>query len=176
MADKKTYDEDEHLAILTDRVARETASLTAERDQLATEKAEAENKLDAAESAKVAAEQRATQAEKDLADYKAEQETQREAASRAETRVAEVKRVASHLPDKFFTEARVARITAMTDEDFTAYAADLVDSGATASGGRPVPRETAMAGAPAAGGAGGQVVSAGRAFLLRNYEPTSTKE
>ena len=34
MADAKTYTEDEHIAILSDRVTTETASLTAERDQL----------------------------------------------------------------------------------------------------------------------------------------------
>ena len=66
MADDKQYSESEHIAILEDRVNRETAEVTAERDQLKSEKAELESKLDVETAAKVAADKRAEDAEKAL--------------------------------------------------------------------------------------------------------------
>lgn len=169
MADEKTFTESEHLAVLADRVSKETASLTAELDQLRSEKAEIQNKLDAAESAKLAAEDRAKNAEQELAQFKAEVEQEREQAARKDVRVAALKEAASHLTDEFFTEERVTRIVAMTDEDFEAYAADLkvvaVKAPETASVGAP--RESAMAGAPAAGAP--KSTSAAEGFLLGRF-------
>lgn len=147
MADnEKTYSEKEHIAILSDRVTTETASLTAERDQLVTDKSELENKLDVAESAKTAAEQRAEKAEKDLEDFKAETEEREQAAARKDERLKKVRESASHLGDDFFEdEARVNRIVAMKDDEFEGYLGDI----ATTSKGAPArsvdaPRETAM--------------------------------
>lgn len=171
MADEKTYSEQEHIAILSDRVAKETADLTAERDQLASVKTELENKLDVAESAKTAAETKVEVAEKALEDFKAEIETQREAAARKDERLNKVREGAKHLDDKFFEdEARVSRIVAMKDEDFDGYLADLTATAVPATAGATthVPRETAMVGAEA----DKPTTSAARNFLLGQYIPT----
>lgn len=170
MADdtKGTYTHDEHIAILSDRVQRETATLTAERDDLSVTVEELESKLDVSESAKVAAETRAAEAEKALEDHKAEVAEREEAAARKDGRLAKVREVASHLGEEFLAdEKRVARIVAMSEDSFEGYVADL---GAT---GRPagttttlVPRETAMSGVP---GGAEQKAPAGRSFLLRDY-------
>ena len=167
MADEKTYTEPEHIAILSDRLAKETADLTAQVDQLTTASTELGNKLDLAESAKVAAEQKVTEAEKSLEDFKAEVTEREAAAERKETRVAKLRESAEHLAEDFFTdETRVARIVAMKDEDFTGYLADLAATGVNAPKATTVPRETAMQ---------NQVTdtttkpSAGKSFLLRRY-------
>lgn len=167
MADEKTFSESEHIAILADRVRTETADLTAERDQLVAARTELENKLDVEATAKTAAEQRAEEAEKALADYKAEVESEREAAARKDERVAKVREVASHLADDFFEDtARITRIVAMSDEIFEGYLADLgAASKAAPKTTTILPRETAMAGA----GATSNAASAGQNFLLRRY-------
>jgi len=168
MADEKTYSENEHIAILSDRVAKETADLTAERDQLVSVKSELETKLDVAESAKQAAEQRAADAEKSLEDFKAQIETEREAAARKDERIAKAKETASHLADDFFEdEKRIARIVAMVDEDFEGYLNDLASTSTTTTKTTTVvPRETAMAGQQVAD-TGTESVAKG--FLLRRY-------
>lgn len=167
MADDKTYTEAEHIAILADRVAKETESLSTEKADLLSAKTELETKLDVTESAKVAAEQRAEEAEKALEDYKAEVTEEREAAARKDDRLAKVRESAGHLGDEFFKdEARITRICAMTEEGFEGYLEDLkatakVPAGTTST----VPRETAMAGQePAPAG-----TSVSRDFLLRRY-------
>lgn len=177
MADDKTFTEDEHLAILSDRVTKETAELTAARDQLATEKTELETKLDVETSAKTAAEQRATEAEKALEDFKVSIESEREAAARKDERVKKVRETAAHLDDKFFEdEKRVARIVAMADEDFEGYLADLAVTAKapTKTTTTTVPRETAMQGDPVGVGANGS--SAARDFLLRPYIAPSKED
>lgn len=166
MAEEKTFSQDEHLAILADRVHKETAALSAERDQLVDEKTELENKLDVETTAKSAAEQRADEAEKALADYKAEIEQEREQAAKRDDRLARAKEVV--LDDKFFEdETRVTRIVAMSDEQFDGYLADLgaASKAAPKTTTTSVPRETAMAGA----GADTGNHSAGQDFLLRRY-------
>lgn len=165
MADEKAYTEAEHIAILSDRVAKETADLTAERDQLVSDKSELETKLDVTESAKQAAEQKAADAEQALEEFKGQVEQDREAAARKEERIAKCRESAEHLGEDFFKdETRVERIVAMSDEHFEGYLADL-SATSTPTTKTAVPRETAMAGsAPAAGGE-----SAGKSFLLRRY-------
>lgn len=169
MADEKAYTEAEHIAILSDRVAKETADLNAERDQLSSEKDELATKLDVAESAKLAAEQRVVEVEKSLVDFKAEVDTEREAAARKDVRIAKVRESADHLGDDFFEdEKRVQRIVAMAEEDFEGYLADLASTSTTTTKTTAVPRETAMAGASPAGDA-----SAAKGFLLRRYVDNS---
>jgi chromosome segregation ATPase len=176
--DQKTYSADEHVAILADRVARETADLSAERDTLKTEKAELETKLDVEISAREAAELRATEAEGALTAFKAEVQEREEAAARKDERLSKVREAASHLDDKFFEdEGRVKRIVAMSEESFAGYIADLGATGRTpGKTTTDIPRETAMAGDQ--GGAGSQpAVAAGRGFLLRGFvAPSAPKE
>lgn len=170
MADEKTYSESEHIAILSDRLTKETADLTAERDQLASDKGELETKLDVAESAKQAAEQAAKEAADALEAFKAEAEQEREAAARKDERIAKVKETASHLGDEFFEdEARVNRIVAMKQDEFEGYLGDLASTAKTTTKTTAVPRETAMAGSAPANGTS----SVASAFLLRRYvDPT----
>jgi hypothetical protein len=179
MADDKQYSESEHLAILEDRVNRETAEVTAERDQLKSEKAELESKLDVETAAKVAADKRAEDAEKALEDFKAEVAAKEEAAAKKGERLEKAREAAKHLDDDFFTdEARVTRIVAMSDEVFEGYVADLAATAKVAgnAGNGTVPRETAMQGSPAGGTE--KVAPAGAGFLLRQYvaPATATKE
>lgn len=174
MADEKTYTEAEHIAILSDRLTKETADLTAERDQLSSVKTELETKLDVAEGAKVAAEQRAVEAEAALTEYKGEVEREREAAAKKDTRLAELREAAAHLDDEFFNdEKRVTRVVAMSDEDFQGYLADLGATNTVTPKAPIVPRETAMqtGGAPAAP-AGEAGVNA-RSVLLGRYNQGS---
>ena len=167
MAGEKTYTEDEHLGILTERVRRETADLTAQVDQLNSDNTELQNQLDVAESAKVAAEARATEAEQALETFKADVEGEREAAARKEERIAKLRETAEHLDDDFFEdEKRVERIVAMADDAFDGYVADLAATGVGAPKSTSVPRETAMVqdGKPVT-----TKPAAGRSFLLRRY-------
>ena len=178
MADPKSFTEDEHLAILEDRVNRETADLTAERDQLKSEKAELESKLDVETAAKVAAEQRATAAEEALENFKQEVADREAAAAKKSERLEKAREAAKHLDDKFFEdEKRVERIVAMSDESFEGYVADLAETAKVAGtpGAGSVPRETAMQGSPAGGTE--KVAAAGQSFLLRHFvAPTANKE
>lgn len=163
MADK-TYSEDEHIAILSDRVKQETANLTAqvaERDATITE---LQNKLDVETSAKTAAEQRADEAEKALADFKAETEEREAASARKEERLTKVREAASHMGEDFLKdEKRVDRIVAMSDDQFDGYLEDLGATGKAAPGNPPIPRETAMSGATPSASAS---KSAARSVLL----------
>lgn len=170
--DNKTFTEQEHIAILADRVAKETASLTGERDKLSSEKAELESKLDVAESAKVAAEQAKEAAEKELADFKAGLDALAEQESRKDERLAKVKEVAAHLGEDFLKdEARVARIVAMEGDAFDGYVSDLAAAAPPAGTTATAPRETAMVGASAAVAGTQGAPSAGRSFLLGRYIP-----
>jgi len=143
--------EGEAYAVAASEVQRETAALATENETLKSEKAELEKKLDLETSAKAAAEQAREKAEKDLADYKAEQELKAEQAARSESRVAKVREVASHLQDDFFTPERAARWAAMEEGEFEAYVAELAevspkgDATPKVDDGQP-PRETAAAG------------------------------
>jgi chromosome segregation ATPase len=163
---KRTFSEDEHLAIVADRVTTETAELRESKAALETEKSDLETKLDVEITAKEAEKARADKAEKDLADYKAEVEQREAAAERKDERISAVKEAAPHLKDEFFDEEkRVARIVAMEDEAFEEYVADL-KAVAPAPGANKddIPRETAMKGDPA--GKGG-TPSAAQQVLFR---------
>lgn len=173
---QKTYTAEEHLAVLESRVSRETAEITAERDALQQEKTDLESKLDVEISAKEAAEQRATEAEKALEDFKAEVESEREAAARKDERIAKVREAASHLDDEFFDDTkRVARIVAMSDEQFDGYVADLSATGRTPGKTTDAPRETAMRGDAGGDKSTGNARATGRSFLMRDYVAPAAK-
>lgn len=143
--------EDEAYAIVADRVKRESAELTTKVGALETEKADLQAKLDVADAARETAEQAKVAAEKALADYKADQEKQREVAERADDRLKKVREVASHLKDEFFTTERKQRWASMEDEAFESYVKELAEL-AEAAGVKKndtvdgAPRETAMKG------------------------------
>jgi chromosome segregation ATPase len=174
MADK-TYTEEEHLAVLEARVNRETTDLTAERDQLTSEKAELESKLDVETAAKVAAEQKATAAEQALTDFRTEIADREAAAAKKDERLKQVREAAKHLDDKFFEdEKRIERIVAMSDDNFEGYVNDLASTATVAPSTNPaVPRETAMQGKSVGEE---KVASAGKDFLLRQFVVPASKE
>lgn len=162
----RTMTETEAYAIVADSVKRETAALTADKERLTAEVTDLQSRLDIAESAKVAAEQARDEAVQKHADYIAEQDAQREAASKKDERIAKVREAASHLKDEFFTdESRVTRIVAMKDDEFDGYLADLRETAALApKTPGETPRETAMAGSSVSGGEA-PVAQAARSFL-----------
>lgn len=170
----KTYTESEHLAILSDRVAQETTQLSSERDTLKTERDDLANKLDVAESAKGAAETRATEVQGEFETFKTDVEEREAAALRKDDRVAKMREAAKHLKDEFFTdEDRVKRVIAMEDTAFEGYLLDLTASAIPAGTTTATPRETAMVGQAVQAGAEGK---AGRDFLLRRFATSPAKE
>lgn len=174
MADEKTYSENEHLAILADRVTRETADVTAERDQLKTERDELATQLDVAESGRQAAETAKAELQSEFESFKAGIEAEREAAAKKDVRVAKAREAAKHLDDKFFEdEARIARIVAMSDDAFEGYVTDLASTATGTTTTSNVPRETAMHGSKVGGDA--PTAGAGRSFLLRQFVAPESK-
>ncbi len=142
--------EDEAYAISAANVKRETADLTEKVERLEREKAELQSKLDVADTELATVKAAREKADQDLADFKTQVETEREIASRMDTRVGKVREVAKSLKDDFFTDERKARWAAMDDAAFEGYLAEIAafnDVEAPTSG---APRQTAMAGAPAA--------------------------
>jgi chromosome segregation ATPase len=155
----RTFSEQEHLAILADRVANETASLKAtvealskekaDMEALVAEKAELAAKLDVAEAARVALESEKAAAVKEFEDFKAGLEAEKAALAKKDERLVAAKAAADHLPAEFFAdETRVARIVAMSDEVFEGYVADLAatNTGTKAPEKKENLKETAMAG------------------------------
>lgn len=178
MADAaKTYSEQEHLAILSDRVAQETAQLSTDRDGLKTERDDLATKLDVAESAKTAAETRVTEIQAEFDTFKSGVEEEREAAARKDSRVAKIREAAKHLKDEFFEDVdRIKRIVAMDESAFDGYLVDLTASAVPAGSATvtAIPRETAMVGQPVDTSI---TSAAGRDFLMLRYAaPTAAKE
>jgi len=139
--------EDEHAAIVADRVSRETSSLTEQVTSLGTEKAELQTKLDTTEAA-LETEKAEHQATKDAFEaFKTQVVTDKEIASRRTDREAKVREVAAHLKDEFFTEERVQRWAEMSEEAFDTFVTETAAlvGGKTPAGEQP-PRETAMQG------------------------------
>jgi hypothetical protein len=136
VADAK-YTEEQHVAILTDAVARETAQLTSVKDELdarvevlETEKAEAataltdaQNKIDVLESEKAAETARADAAEQARSSAVETAKIERaEAVKKADPSLADV--------EDYFSEERVARWAEMADDQFQNLIADLTEAAA----------------------------------------------
>lgn len=151
MTDERSYTEREHVALLTDAVARETATLRTEKENLeatitslTSEKAaatasasELQGRIDVLEGEVSTEKARAESAEKAFEDYKSEQErlaTERAAVeARREERVTAVKSADESLPDEYFTPERAQRWAEMEETAFTALVADFTE----AAGRRP---------------------------------------
>ncbi len=143
----RTFSENEMLAIITDRVATETANLSESVTTLTSAKAELETKLDVALAEKAAAEKLAADKAQEFEDFKTALEAEKAAAEKKDERLTKVKAAASHLPAEFFTdETRVARIVAMSDEQFEGYVADLGATNSAPASTEEAPKETAAAG------------------------------
>lgn len=171
----RVFSEEEHLAVLADRVTRETAALTGKVDTLTSERDELNTKYDAEVSKREAAELKATEAETKHTEYVAGVEAREAAAARRDERLGKIREAAAHLSDEFFAdEARVERIVAMDDEHFEGYLTDIKASTSGSSGGSEgAPRETAMAGASVSGT--GESAKAAKNFLMSPYVVPDTK-
>lgn len=121
----RTFTEAEHLAVLSDAVRRETATLQTEKETLSTEKAALESRVDTLEAEKAVLITERDNAVTELANFKAEQAEKETAEARKEDRLAKAKAAADHLPDDFFTPERAARWAEMSDEVFETACADL---------------------------------------------------
>lgn len=164
---EKTFTEADMALLLADRVAKETADLTTERNALKAERDELATKLDVAETARTTAEQKAVETEKAFETFKTDLESLREAADRKDARLVQVKDAAPHMGEDFVTdEARIERIVAMSEESFSGYLADLKAVTPEAKGG-DIPRESAMAGLPPVTGA--TKTSAAQSLLMGRY-------
>lgn len=121
----RTFTEEEHEAILTEAVRRETAAAEA---KVADDLTAKDNKIDLLEAEKAEAETKATTAETELAEYQATVETEREVASRTDDRVAAVRAISpATLPDAYFSGERTQRWAEMSDDSFGAFLDDMVE-------------------------------------------------
>lgn len=155
MADK-TFTEAEHIAILADRVATETAELTRKNGELTAENATLKNEKDVLEGAKLAAETAKAAAEQALEDFKSESA---QAAEIAKVRDERVKAVSDVFGEAYVTAERADRYAAMPEAEFAAFIDDL-KAVAPKPGDPPAPSREAAAlggGAPAqpSGGSAG---------------------
>lgn len=161
MADgERTFTEAQHFALLTDAVARETASLSSAKEDLdakvtdlSTEKAaltasitELETKIDVLDAEKAAAEQARDAAIAEFQAYKDAEAEKAAVEARKSERVAAVKAADSALAEEYFTEARAQRWAEMSDDAFGALVSDLTEAAAT----RPAVANTDVAATPEA--------------------------
>lgn len=121
-SDGRMFTEGETYALVDEAVKRETAALATSTESLNREKAELQGAIDVLATEKAAAVERAEAAEKALEDFKAEIETQK---AREALRESRTKAFAEVAPQLELTEERVERLLAYTDEQFEAHIADL---------------------------------------------------
>lgn len=160
----------EIVAVVSDRVARETAELRTRAETAESERDAALTKIDVLEAEKVAAVQAKETAEAEVASLKETVANEQASATRRDSRKAALREVAAHLTDEWFAAEvaqgdsklpRLEKIARMTDDEFDTYKGELAAAfeGVTVapaagnrntSGGNP-PRETAMAGTSTGG-------------------------
>jgi hypothetical protein len=142
VAEERTFTEAQHFALLTDAVARETASLSTVKEQLeqqvqveSTEKAalqatvtELETRIDVLDAEKAAAESARDAAVAEFQAYKDAEAEKAAVQARKTERVAAVKAADSALPEEYFTDARAQRWAEMADDSFAALVADLTEA------------------------------------------------
>lgn len=174
----------EIVAVVNDRVERETAELRTRAESAERARDEAQTKIDVLEAEKAAAVQEKEAAQAELASVKTEVEAERASASNRDSRKAALREVAAHLSDAWFDQevaagdgkvARLDKIARMTEDEFASYKGEIASAfeGVTvapAAGGNTTgqpPRETAMAGSASAGNGsqGGSAPKASSRFL-----------
>lgn len=131
MADEpgRTFSEQEHLALVNDAVARETAQAQAKIAELEAANADLGTTVDTLETEKAQAISRAEAAEQAHETYKTEVETEKAREAKRSERLAQVASANPHLDltslEDEGVKARVERIVAMSDEGFEGYLADM---------------------------------------------------
>lgn len=145
----RVFTEKEHVAIMANVVATETASLRQANEVLEAQVATLNTEKAAAEQAREVAEAATATAQTELADHKAEIEKAAELVALGETRTAKMREVASHLPAEYFT-AEKAEGWAKLDETSFASLSEAIAQTAPAGGAREVATvTTTIVGAPA---------------------------
>lgn len=128
---KNVYTEDQHFALLTAAVERETSALTDKAQELETTVAsltenntELQTRVDALESEKASLEAARDEAVKAFEDFKADLAEKAEIEARKADRIAAVKAANGDLAEEYFADERVARWASMSDEQF----ADVIEA------------------------------------------------
>lgn len=167
---ERTFTEAEHLALLTDRVARETAELTAAKDQLATEKSQLQQRVDVLEAEKAAAVSERDSVTAEFEAFKNDLAEKAAVAERKEARIKRVKEANTSLPETYFTEERAQRWAEMAEEAFDVLLADLQEVKVAA----PVTTETAAftGGTSPTADSGSSVFGQ---FLMSRHAPATAK-
>lgn len=136
---KNTYTEDQHFALLTAAVERETASLTEVKQELETQIAsltdnsnELQTRIDVLESEKASLEAARDEAVQAFEDFKADLAEKAEIEARKADRVSAIKAANSDLTDEYFTDERVAKWAEMADDQF-AVVLEAIETSAKAA-------------------------------------------
>lgn len=147
--DGRVFTEAEHLAIMANVVATETASLrdanTALEVQVATltsEKAEAEKACQDAEAREKAAQD-------ELAEHKAEIEKAEQLKELAKTSSDKMREVAGHLPAEYFTAEKAASWAKLDQASFDSLSEAIAQTAPVGTSKREVASTTNIVGAPA---------------------------
>lgn len=141
------YSEAQHFSLVKSAVETETASLTAEKSELAgrvetlesekaalaTELSELKSRIDVLESDKATAEAAADTAKTELADFKADLQRKQEIDEKKSTRKDRVKAANENLGDSYFSDERVTRWAEMSDEGFDALVAEMTEFAAASA-------------------------------------------
>lgn len=137
---KNVYTEDQHFALVTAAVDRETAALSTKSQELETQVASLtetnttlQSKLDVLEGEKASESARADAAEKALVDFKAELAEKAAIEARKADRVAAIKAANGDLADEYFTDERAQRWAEMADEAFEVVLEGLREAASASS-------------------------------------------
>lgn len=143
------------LAIVKDRVERETAELRTRAESAEKERDEAKAKLDVTEAEKAAAETARDEATAKVTEMETAAANEKAAGERKDARVKALKEAAPGMKDDFLTDDRTQRIAEMADEAFEDYKGEMAAAFAgvkpttsttttSTKGADGPPRETAM--------------------------------
>jgi len=136
---KNVYTEDQHFALLTAAVERETAELSTAKGELEAQVAsltesqtELQTRVDALEAEKASLTAARDEAVKEFEDFKADLAEKAEVEARKADRIAAIKAANSDLDDEYFTDERVNRWAEMADEQF-AVVLEAIETSAAAA-------------------------------------------
>ena len=144
MAEERTFTEAQHFALLTDAVARETATLStvkeelesktatleSEKAALAATNSDLQSRIDVLDAEKAAAEAARDLAQAEFTAHKAAETEKADAEARKSDRLSRVKAANSTLSDDYFTEPRVQRWAEMAEDTFEALVVDITEAAA----------------------------------------------
>jgi chromosome segregation ATPase len=163
----RTFTEAEHLAVLSDAVRRETATLQTEKETLSTEKAALESRVDTLEAEKAVLITERDNAVTELTTFKAEMAEKEQTEARKGERLAKVREVADHLPEDYFTAERATRWAEMSDEAFETAVADLAATKPPAGSAPKVPETAAFTGGESPKSTDSSTSSVGQMLALK---------